>query len=101
MIRTFKLHFSHTLFKWGLIIFDYKLIWAVLIHTSFDDHDFQGHIQGHSSIQAWELSVKMQISAAVQLTFRGEKKMCAGKGNWGVQKKQKRSTDFSSATNTC
>ena len=39
-----------------------------------------------SFLQAWELSAKMQISAAVKLTFCGEKKMFVGKRNWWYKK---------------
>ena len=42
--------------------------------------------------QAWELSAKTQISAAVKLTFRGEKNVSMGKRNWLYKKRKKGST---------
>ena len=57
-----------------------------------------------SFLQAWELSAKMQISAAVKLTFYGEKKNVRGEEKLVVQKnqqnQQKGGIGFSSALNT-
>ena len=49
--------------------------------------------------QAWELSAKMRISAALKLTFRREKQLSVWKRNQQYKKK-KGSTGFSSALNT-
>ena len=60
-------------------------------------------------LQAWQLSSKTQISAALKLTFRGEKQLSAGKRNRRYKKKKEKkekrkmkkgSTGFSSALNT-
>ena len=48
--------------------------------------------------QAWELSVKTQISVAVKLTVHIEKNCLRKRSQW--YKKQTGSTDFSSAPNT-
>jgi len=38
--------------------------------------------------QAWELSVKMQISTVMKLTFHREKELSVGGNNWGYTKKE-------------
>ena len=50
--------------------------------------------------QAWELSAKTQISAAVKLTFRGENNFWWGNEIGSTKEKEKASTSFSSARNT-
>ena len=51
-------------------------------------------------IKAWELSTKMQLLAAVKLTFHREKNCLWGKEIGGKKKKKKESTGFSSALKT-
>ena len=51
--------------------------------------------------QAWEISMKMQISTAAKQTFRREKnKIVRGAEKLGKQKKQAGNTNFNSAPNT-
>ena len=47
--------------------------------------------------QAWEMSVKLQISAAVKLIFQGDGEVCPSVGKKFGDTKKKRSTSFSSA----
>jgi len=49
-------------------------------------------------IQAWELSVKMQISMAVEVTLRRGKKNCPQEKEIGGTKNKPGSINFSSAT---
>ena len=50
--------------------------------------------------QAWELSAKMQILAAVKLTFHRENELSAGKEIGSTKHTHKESTGFNSVLNT-